>query len=447
MKKRLMLSAIAVTAIATAHVNAADDLSGMFSQGKVNGQIRAFFIDRDYQGSAGNTTHRSSTALGGNLKYETADYKGLSLGTAFYTTNKVATGSVTDATLFGTDNESYSILGEAYVQYKMQNTVFKGGRQKLDTPLAGSDDARMLPNLFEAYVLTNKDIANTTLMAAHVTKFAQGTFGRAYSNSSAANKLLSVTSGYSYVDAQNQVGDFKDMGEYAVGKSTDGVSIVSATYAMDKNLKVQVWDYYAHDILNAIYAQADLSWKCLLSDMVKPSLSVQGIKENEVGDELAGKIDSTYWAAQFKAKVENFTASIAYSQTDKNSAAEAAAGGLTNAIVTPWGGMPAFTQGMVTRHQFLAGTKATKVAATYNFKDMGANLSTTLYYASFDMDANSGYGIERTAKESGFDVIYNPEMVKKLQLRFRGNFPRKFHESASGDTGWNEYRVIANYNF
>ena len=109
--------------------------------------------------------------------------------------------------------------------------------------------------------------------------------------------------------------------------------------------------------------------------------------------------------------------------------------------------MPAFTHGMVTRHQFLAGTKATKVAANYNFKNLGTNLSTTLYYASFDMDENSGYGIARTATESGFDVIYYPEAVKKLQLRLRGNFPRKFHESASGDTGWNEYRVIANYNF
>ncbi|MBD3797473.1 MAG: porin, partial [Campylobacterales bacterium] len=111
------------------------------------------------------------------------------------------------------------------------------------------------------------------------------------------------------------------------------------------------------------------------------------------------------------------------------------------------GGMPAYTQGMVTRHQFMAGTKAAKIAGTYNFKEMGTNLSTTLYYASFDMDENSGYGIARTATEAGFDAIYYPEMVKNLQLRLRGNFPRKFAESASGDTGWNEYRFIVNYNF
>ncbi|MBU1883160.1 OprD family porin [bacterium] len=446
MKRKIAISAIAVGLLSSINAYGAEDLSSMFSEGKTSGQIRMFSIDRKYQGSAGTTTHRNATALGGNVKFETADYKGLSFGTAFYTTNRIASSPTRDATLFGTNSEGYSILGEAYLQYKNSNTTFKGGRQKLDTPLAGSDDARMLPNLFEAYLLINTDIPNTTLIAGHVTKFAQGTFGRAYSASSAANQLLSVTSGYSYSDPQNQVGDFVNMGTYAINQKTDGVSVASATYAPNKNIKVQLWDYYAYDILNAVYGQADASWTCLLTDKVHPFFSAQFIQENEVGKKYVGNVDGMYWGAKFGAKVENLTAYIAYSQTGANSSAEASTG-LANAIITPWGGMPAFTQGMVTRHQFLAGTKAGKVAATYNFKDLGANVSATAYYTSFDMDKNSGYGIARTATEPGFDIIYNPEVVKNLQLRLRGNFPRKFAESGSGDTGWDEYRLIANYNF
>ncbi len=110
--------------------------------------------------------------------------------------------------------------------------------------------------------------------------------------------------------------------------------------------------------------------------------------------------------------------------------------------------MPAYTQGMVTRHQFLAGTKATKVVVAYSFKDLGTNLSAAAYYASYDVDANSGYGVSRTSTEPGFDIKYYPASVKNLQLRFRGNFPRDFAEATPGkDTGWNEYRLIANYNF
>lgn len=448
MKKSLVMSLVAIGFISSA--NGAEDLSSMFNDGNVSGQVRAFYIDRQYEGSAGKTLHRNATAIGGNLKFETADYEGLSLGAAFYTTNRVASSPDIDPSLFGKNSDGYSILGEAYLQYKYSNTIFKAGRQKLDTPLAGSDDARMLPSLFEAYLFVNRDIPDTTLTVAHVTKFAQGSFGRAYYASSYytnASNLLSVTSGYTYDSGVDKTGDFLNMGDYAIGKHTDGVTVTSAVYAPNKKIKVQLWDYYAYDILNAVYGQADLSWNCLLTDKVHPFLSGQFIKENDVGDKYAGNIDGIYWGAKFGAKVENFTAYVAYSQTGKNDAAEAAAGGLANAIITPWGGMPAFTQGIVTRHMFLAGTKASKIAATYDFKDMGAKVSATVYYASFEMDKNSGYGTERTATEPGFDIIYNPEVVKNLQLRLRGNFPRKFAESAAGDTGWDEYRVIINYNF
>lgn len=446
MNKKLILSTVTIGLLGSLNVNAAEDLNGMFAQGKASGQIREFSISRSVDRSAATDYTRKANAIGGYLKYETADYSGLSFGTAFYTTNGFLNDSPktdytqVDPTLLGKNNENYSMLGEAFIQYKAANTTFKAGRQKLDTPMLGSDDARMLPNLFEAYVLTNKDIANTTLTAAHVTKFAQGTFGRAYG----AGGILGSTAGYSSWDALNQVGEFKNMGAYAVNKSTDGVSILSATYAMDKTLKVQLWDYFAHNIMNTIYGQADLSWKCLATDMVKPSLSVQMIKEDKVGDDLMGKIDSFYWAAKFDAKIQNFTASIAYSQTGENSSTDTAA---QNAIVSPWGGMPAFTQGMVTRHMFLAGTDAMKISGTYDFKDLGANVVATIYYANFDMADYNGYTYN-DASESGFDIIYNPSIVKNLQLRLRANYADDFNVNAAGaTTSWDEYRFIANYNF
>jgi imipenem/basic amino acid-specific outer membrane pore len=118
--------------------------------------------------------------------------------------------------------------------------------------------------------------------------------------------------------------------------------------------------------------------------------------------------------------------------------------------ITPWGGMPAYTQGMVTRHQFMADTDAWKVAAIYDWKDYGINLNTGAYYVEFGMDSLNGYSdaaASDKATEAGFDVIYNPQAIKNLQLRLRGNFPRGYQEKTTGDMGWDEYRVIANYNF
>ncbi len=440
----LLASALVMNAMA------ADSLESMFKEGKASGQIRAFYIDRDYDGySSATNVHRNATAIGGYLKYETGAWNGLSLGTAFYTTNglflkdrKVGTAdnAEVDPTLLGKDNESVTYLGEAYVQYKNGNTTFKGGRQKLDTPMAGSDDARMLPNLFEAYVLSNTDVKDTTLIAAHVTKFAQGSFGRVYN--AAADPVLSVTAGYSLVDSKNHVGEFVDMGSYAIGQETDGVSVAAAVYSGIPGLKLQLWDYYAHDILNAIYAEANYGWS--MGNGVAPYLAAQWINERDVGSEYAGKVKSDFIGAKAGVKVANFDLSAAVSHNTKENITTAARGG----TISPWGGMPAYTQGMVTRHQFMAGTDAWKVAAGYDWKDYGVNLNTSAFYVEYEMDALNGYSTAPDkATEAGYDIIYNPQAIKNLQLRLRANYARGFKETTSGDAGWDEYRVIANYNF
>ncbi len=95
---------------------------------------------------------------------------------------------------------------------------------------------------------------------------------------------------------------------------------------------------------------------------------------------------------------------------------------------------------------FFADTDTVKVAGTYNFKKaLGVDLKASLYYVSFDIGANNTYkaGNAWTAKESGFDIKYNPAAVKNLHLRLRANYPTDFAPGLD----WNEYRVIANYNF
>ena len=449
MKKNTIISTTVFGLLSFASLNAADNISEMFSEGKVSGQFRAFYIDRKYQGSAGNGVHRNGTAVGGYLKYVTDDYLGLSFGGAFYHTqglfldNPKNNYAHNDPSLFGKDNESYTILGESYVNFKYANTSFKGGRMKLKTPMMFPDDSRMIPNLYQAYILTNKDIKDTTLTVGHVTKFAQGTFGRVNQSG-----ISSATAGYSAIDARGQVGDFSNIGTYSFGKSTDGVTMVSASYNGIENLKLELWDFYGHDILNVIYGEAQYTFK---DTFLEPSVSAQFIKQNDVGDSIVknamggdGEIDSFYWAAKIGLKYNGFKVSVAHSQTTDNDAGDSS---YENAIISAWGGMPSYTYAMVVRHQFFAGTNATKVVGSYSFKEQGVNLSTAVYHGSYDMDENSGFGVERTTTEAGFDIKYYPAEVKNLQLRLRANYPRKFGETTSGSTGWNEYRFIMNYNF
>ncbi|QOP43867.1 OprD family porin [Sulfurimonas sediminis] len=435
-----------------------DDIKDMFLKGTTSGQIRMFYVDRQYQGGSGADTYRDATVLGGHLKYETATLNGIRLAAAFYTVQDLGVQQHTaqSPALLGTGYKSYSILGEGYLGYNFSEYGLKSdaklGYQRYDSLMMGSDDARTLPNTFRAYKFVSKDVKNITVQIAHVDRIAYGTFANIYS----AGGILAATSGYTSrgVNASTGVstGEYLNLGLATTGKKTAGVTNIQLKYTA-KNFHIDVSNDYAWNLYNTLYADAGVSWNCLLNSDVKPFVKVQMIKQNSVGKKYmqysplggSGEVDSFYWAGKIGAKYEGFATYIAYSQASSNNAGDDA---YKNAILTQFGGMPAYTQGMVTRHMFLAGTKATKVAAVYNFKQHGVNLSTAAYYCSFDTDANSGYGVARTATEAGFDIKYYPKAVEKLQLRFRGNFPRKFAETTPGsDTGWNEYRLIANYNF
>jgi hypothetical protein len=425
------------------NAQAADDLASMFKEGKVSGQVRAFYINREMINS---NYSRDGLAIGGKLGYETATLNGLSAGAMFYTTNKIdGESSVTthnDKTLFNSQDNGYTYLGQAYLNYKTGNTNIKVGRQELNTPMAGSDDVRMLPNTFEAAVLSNTDIKDTTLVAAHVTKIAYGSFANAYAGTDLA-LVSGYGAGYASYGNSYENGKYLSMSKAALGINTSarGVTAVAGIYKGIPNLTAQVWDYYAADILNVLYAQADYGWKCVLNPAIGMTASAQYIQENSIGDKLAGSVDAKYYGLQLAAKYGNTTLTGAYSATGHDTASPT-----HGEIISPWGGMPAFTQAMVTRHQFLADTSAYKFSLGHNFKELtGSNLTASIYDVRFNIGDQNGwktYGW--AARESGFDIIDNLESIKGLQLRFRGNFQR---DSSSTADNRDEYRLIANYNF
>lgn len=420
--------------------------------GDIFGQSRTFYIDRTYDGSINN--NRSSLATGGYIGYMTPEYNGFTAAIAAYGVYgfdihsedaKVAGTATYDPSLYGDNFENYGFIGELYVNYKMNNTNIKVGRQKLDTPLAGADDARMLPNLFEAAVLSNTDIENTTLILAHVLNQTVGTFGNVYGTPS----MLSLQSGYGLGYKLGTDGEFTNMGTIALGDSdadgnfvdneTAGVTALAALYS-NGAFSLQVWDYIAWDILNAIYLEGDYTMD--INENAKIKLSAQFINQSDIGDALAGKVDSNYLAGKITGIFGNFSAYAAYSTTDSNDDTVTHGG-----ILTPWGGMPAYTQGMVTRHQFFADTDAFKVAATYKFVDYG--VSASAYYASFDIGAANTFLSNRawTASETGFDIEYKVAQVDGLSLRLRANFTDEFGYKDDAPYNWDEYRFIINYNF
>ncbi|SFZ97875.1 FIG01144323: hypothetical protein [hydrothermal vent metagenome] len=318
----------------------------------------------------------------------------------------------------------------------------------------------MLPSLFEAAVLSNTDITNTTLIAAHVTRMTTGGLANAYYTvdydknptgdpmQQPASKL-GIHGGYGFGSPHASSGNFDNMGRVALGgdTSTDGVTALAAIYAND-NLKLQAWDYIAWDILNAIYLQADYTFN--VSETSNVTASAQYINESDIGDAYASKVDTNLFGVKLAGNMGNLSAFAAYSQTDDNDD--------NYGVVSPWGGAPVFTTGMVTRHEMLPDSSVWKVGVGYKLPEYGIKASA--YYAEYTVGNSGaqkilgGTASEWTTKEPGFDIQYDVASIKGLNLRFRGNFPREFtptYKNKDGDTkystDWDEYRFIVNYSF
>ena len=92
--KKVVLSFVVASTVATIGSFAASDLAGAFKEGKASGQVRAFYINRDYafadpKGAATSNSNldRDGLALGGKIGFETAPLFCVSAGAVFDTTN------------------------------------------------------------------------------------------------------------------------------------------------------------------------------------------------------------------------------------------------------------------------------------------------------------------------------------------------------------------------
>jgi len=168
-----LLTALSLASVSSSAL-AANSLTDAFSNGKTKGALKSYYFIRNYDQST--TKDASIWVNGGYLNYVTDDFKGLKLGATLQTTH---VGSIDDdsSKFSGTMDASGSILSESYIEYKFNNTIFKGGRQYINLPLINGSGSRMIKESFEGYFLTNTDIPDTIVSLGKVTKYARRTDG------------------------------------------------------------------------------------------------------------------------------------------------------------------------------------------------------------------------------------------------------------------------------
>ena len=176
----LSLAAILAAGFASSSF-AADTLADAFKNGKVSGELRAWYFDKDsdkLDSSSSPTKVMKDTEKTGSilntvaiLNYVTDTFYGFNLGATF----QASAAPFADAegkTAYASDMYgSGAVLSEAYLGYTIGKTNAKIGRQYISTPLVSSSSSRIVKESFEGATIVNTDVPATTLMAGFVDKF------------------------------------------------------------------------------------------------------------------------------------------------------------------------------------------------------------------------------------------------------------------------------------
>lgn len=332
MRQLLALAAYSITLSAWG----GDSFLEAIQASRISGFGKVMYVADDKKGGRPN---QRTPGFGGRFGLATGDYHGLNLKAAVYTTQDLGLRSdnlrETDAYMFDLDKTPYTILGEAQLGLALGKTSLTVGRQEFFSPIINSYEYRIIPNLFEAWTLTNRDLPNTSLTLAYVGKMSGLDGLVTYSEfrsmsqqtytSLIVNKTGEIDTGGDTIDPSRVVGHH---GVWVAGMD------------IEKNHRLRLWNFHGTDTLNTTYLDGRL--KHDLNDRVAVTMEAQAYRVTAVGrfkDYLTQRgLDATYGLGGFKGtlayKPAGLSVSLAHNRFGGSERTVTAFGN--------WGGYPEF---------------------------------------------------------------------------------------------------------
>jgi hypothetical protein len=451
---KLSLAAIVVAGLASSSFAESTTLADAFKNGKVNGELRAWYFDRDTgvtptaaRYTAANIGKQGSENIfdtGVSLGYVTDSLYGLSLGLTMQSSYSPfandAEKQMYAADMFG----SGAVLSEAYIQYQIGKTTAKVGRQYIATPLVNGSGSRMIKESFEGAVVVNTDLPSTTVFGGYADKF-QG-------------RTTDITKSVTF--DQSDIGEFKKTAVFYGAGSTggsnvfgfDGAYTIGAINNSISNLTLTAQYLYVNDVstlagtvlgdANVFYGEGN--YVVPLNNMkVILDAGYRGSRTTNVLDTAHLEGDLYQARVGFK-ELAGFGASFAYSTVSSDQSVLLGAGNGPTTYTAPLIKAAEVTSG--------ANTDAYKVEATYDFSKVGVvGLKVLGQYVYVDQDAVTGVvynGVAAKTKNKFWEgqVSYDIPSLKGLTLSLEYENATKEVANAA-DVDSNEMRFRANYKF
>ena len=261
-------------------------------------------------------------------------------------------------------------MNEAWMAATAGKTTAKLGRMVLDTPLAFTETWTIEQNTFEAGVLINEDLPDTTLIGAYIGNGnGTETFGQNLQN----NHGLS-TGGI--VNGNGAFGTYGTDGAYAIGAINNSI----------EPLTLQAWYYDLTHLADTYWLQADLSIEGFMA----------GAQYNAMNAAAGGKEDTVYALMAGYEMADTFLAKIAYSEVNKDGALGGA--GFNTATDKTYAQSKLYTEAWWNYGQItMSGAKAVNLTVT---SPLNGVVDAGLYITSIDQVADDADLLEVTASLS-----------------------------------------------
>ncbi len=339
-------------------------------------------------------------------------------------------------------------LGESYFTYQASSSnLLKIGRQELDTPLAYTEKWNAAPNTFEAAVLVNSSLPDTTVIAASVSR------GNGFNNADVlATNTKTVNNGFSSYWGAASInesdvatdlnGDTDTLDTVSLGaKDKGGAYALGILNKSVESVPVNLWYYSVTDTASAVWVDAKIKMGDFGVDVIGASVTPTGITE-ELLDFLNDVGSTTATAAKVHAKFGDIAAYAAVSSVSDGNIP--VANTATNFKKTKLPTASIFSDGMYAAQP---GTTSTKVGASMG---MGEASKLAVSYGMYQMgDGTSGYAIVGSGAHSidtttsEIDVVFK---TKLDDLNLAAMYINQANYNAAEDTR-QVIRIIAGIDF
>lgn len=392
---------------------------------------------------------QTGSTVGLNLKYKTKNFYGLQANVGFHhlrdtsltdSDKKIASG------LFLThDFSSKTVLDEANIVYNINDSIaIKIGRRHppearpayISNPIAMFKISQV-ENSYEALSLRVKLSDKSLVALSQIDKMMPG------SRSTADYALIGeyTNSAGIAINPSQLKGEFVDIEQLAFKNGTDkngnnvdtkGITMFSFVDRTFSDATIQLWNYYAHDIVNYLNLQVDR--KIILYD-IDSVVKLQYLKEDDIGDSLTGNVDASLYGIMGMFKISPLSFSVAFTKTEGE-------------FFNPWGFDAGFTSSMFSRNEYRDDVNAYKIGVKYN---LNKKFKISVSYANYGKSKSFGGNIERSLYPSRdameLDTVISYKPTKNLLFKLLNVYRESEYVSSLSDRKQNQSRLIAEYNF